>query len=48
MADSPNEPEVIKIADFGFSKNYGESTLVTSCGSPNYVGRFLCVPEEFP
>jgi serine/threonine protein kinase len=34
--------ESIKIADFGFSKNFGEDKLKTSCGSPGYVA-----PEVF-
>jgi len=29
--------EIIKMADFGFSKNFGEEKLMTSCGSPGYV-----------
>jgi serine/threonine protein kinase len=37
-ADNGDGDEKIKIADFGFSKAFDESTLRTSCGSPNYVG----------
>jgi serine/threonine protein kinase len=44
--------EVIKIADFGFSKNFGEEKLMTSCGSPGYVGtlttHFFSVMTEVP
>jgi len=36
--------EKIKIADFGFSKAFDESTLRTSCGSPNYVGNLALNP----
>jgi len=29
--------EVIKVADFGLSKNFGDEKMMTSCGSPGYV-----------
>ncbi len=38
--DADGKEEFVKIADLGFSKNFEESTLGTSCGSPNYVGRY--------
>jgi len=31
------ENEVIKVADFGLSKNFGDEKMMTSCGSPGYV-----------
>jgi len=31
------EKEVIKVADFGLSKNFGDEKMMTSCGSPGYV-----------
>lgn len=41
--DDDDGCQTIKIADFGFSKAFDESTLRTSCGSPNYVGTWpLC------
>jgi serine/threonine protein kinase len=40
-ATNDDGDEKIKIADFGFSKAFDESTLRTSCGSPNYVGAWL-------
>jgi serine/threonine protein kinase len=45
-ADNGDGDEKIKIADFGFSKAFDESTLRTSCGSPNYVGN--PPPSLFP
>ena len=38
LSAGDDDAEVIKIADFGFSKNFGEEKLMTSCGSPGYVG----------
>ncbi len=29
--------ELIKVADFGLSKNFGDEKMMTSCGSPGYV-----------
>jgi len=29
--------EIIKVADFGLSKNFGDEKMMTSCGSPGYV-----------
>jgi len=45
-ADS-NDTEVIKIADFGFSKNFGEEKLMTSCGSPGYVAPEVLTCESY-
>lgn len=39
--------EVIKIADFGFSKNFGEDKLKTSCGSPGYVAPEVLTNEDY-
>jgi len=38
LSAGEGENEVVKVADFGFAKNFGEEKLVTSCGSPGYVG----------
>jgi serine/threonine protein kinase len=38
LSAGEGEAEVVKVADFGFAKNFGEEKLVTSCGSPGYVG----------
>jgi calcium/calmodulin-dependent protein kinase I len=43
--DSDNE--IIKIADFGFSKNFGEEKLMTSCGSPGYVAPEVLTSESY-
>lgn len=37
LSSGDNENEIIKVADFGLSKNFGEDKLQTSCGSPTYV-----------
>jgi len=39
--------ETIKIADFGFSKNFGEEKLMTSCGSPGYVAPEVLTCESY-
>jgi calcium/calmodulin-dependent protein kinase I len=39
--------EVVKIADFGFSKNFGEEKLMTSCGSPGYVAPEVLTSEVY-
>jgi len=39
--------ESIKIADFGFSKNFGEDKLKTSCGSPGYVAPEVLTNEDY-
>jgi calcium/calmodulin-dependent protein kinase I len=31
------DQEIIKVADFGLSKNFGDEKMMTSCGSPGYV-----------
>jgi len=41
------EDEVVKIADFGFSKNFGEEKLMTSCGSPGYVAPEVLTCESY-
>mmetsp|Transcript_18337 Transcript_18337/g.25364 ORF Transcript_18337/g.25364 Transcript_18337/m.25364 type:complete len:334 (-) Transcript_18337:55-1056(-) len=42
-----DENEIIKIADFGFSKNFGEEKLMTSCGSPGYVAPEVLTCESY-
>lgn len=41
------DEEKIKIADFGFSKNFGEEKLMTSCGSPGYVAPEVLTCESY-
>jgi len=37
MSIGTGENEIIKVADFGLSKNFGDEKMMTSCGSPGYV-----------
>jgi len=37
LCAGPNN-EIIKVTDFGLSKDFGEAALQTSCGTPDYVG----------
>lgn len=39
--------EVVKVADFGFAKNFGEEKLVTSCGSPGYVAPEVLTEDTY-
>jgi len=41
------EHEVIKIADFGFAKNFGKENLMTSVGSPGYVAPEILCSESY-
>lgn len=47
LSAGDEEDEVIKIADFGFSKNFGEEKLMTSCGSPGYVAPEVLTCESY-
>lgn len=38
---------MIKIADFGFSKDFNEDKLQTSCGSPGYVAPEVLTSESY-
>jgi len=37
LASEEGQPDFIKIADFGLSKDFGTEQLQTSCGTPDYV-----------
>jgi len=39
--------EILKIADFGLSKDFGESTLTTKCGTADYVAPEVLAGEEY-
>jgi len=47
LTSGDGDSEVIKIADFGFSKNFGEDKLKTSCGSPGYVAPEVLTNEDY-
>jgi len=47
LTSGDGDLEVIKIADFGFSKNFGEDKLKTSCGSPGYVAPEVLTNEDY-
>jgi len=49
LSSGDGESEVVKIADFGFSKNFGEDgeKLMTSCGSPGYVAPEILTAESY-
>eukprot|EP01097_Dermamoeba_algensis_P003510 TRINITY_DN2427_c0_g1_i1.p1 TRINITY_DN2427_c0_g1~~TRINITY_DN2427_c0_g1_i1.p1 ORF type:complete len:349 (-),score=51.06 TRINITY_DN2427_c0_g1_i1:213-1259(-) len=44
---SSGDPEVIKVVDFGFSKNFAEDKMVTSVGSPSYVAPEVLSADSF-
>jgi len=41
------DKEIIKVADFGLSKNFGEEKMMTSCGSPGYVAPEVLESESY-
>jgi len=47
LSAGDEEEEIVKIADFGFSKNFGEEKLMTSCGSPGYVAPEVLTCESY-
>ena len=47
LSAGSDEDEIVKIADFGFSKNFGEEKLMTSCGSPGYVAPEVLTCESY-
>jgi len=47
LSSGSGESEVIKIADFGFSKDFNDDKLQTSCGSPGYVAPEVLTSESY-
>lgn len=47
LSAGEGEKEVVKVADFGFAKNFGEEKLVTSCGSPGYVAPEVLTEDTY-
>lgn len=47
LSAGEGEAEVVKVADFGFAKNFGEEKLVTSCGSPGYVAPEVLTEDSY-
>lgn len=47
LSSGADDKEVIKIADFGFSKDFTDDKLQTSCGSPGYVAPEVLTSESY-
>ena len=47
LSSGADEKELIKIADFGFSKDFTDDKLQTSCGSPGYVAPEVLTSESY-
>jgi serine/threonine protein kinase len=49
LSAGEEEKEIVKIADFGFSKSFAEEgeKLMTSCGSPGYVAPEILTAESY-
>lgn len=47
LANKKGEPEVIKLADFGLSKDTAEAALQTACGTPDYVAPEVLLSEPY-
>jgi serine/threonine protein kinase len=47
LSSGEGEKEVVKVADFGFAKNFGEEKLMTSCGSPGYVAPEVLTEDTY-
>jgi len=47
LSAGADDQEIVKIADFGFSKNFDDEKLMTSCGSPGYVAPEVLTCESY-
>ena len=47
LSSGDDTNEIIKIADFGFSKDFNDDKLQTSCGSPGYVAPEVLTSESY-
>jgi len=47
MSVGQGTSEVMKVADFGLSKNFGEEQLKTSCGSPLYIAPEILTADHY-
>jgi len=47
LSAGEGENEIVKVADFGFAKNFGEEKLITSCGSPGYVAPEVLTEDTY-
>jgi len=47
LSAGDGENEIVKVADFGFAKNFGEEIPRTSCGSPGYVAPEVLTEDSY-
>jgi len=47
LSAGDGDEEVVKVADFGFAKNFDEEKLITSCGSPGYVAPEVLTEDSY-
>jgi len=47
LSQGEGDDEIVKVADFGFAKNFSEEELGTSCGSPGYVAPEVLTEDTY-